>query len=177
MLRTTWRHGWCILLLPFAIIGAEGQATCSTDIRGDPDALFSQEMFNAFAPAAVSPYTYLNFCTAVQEWNDVNPDNQIFETGTADDRRNELAAFLGNTLHETDFVHTRELSQCADKKVVDGTLLCKPNNAIANQLYVDPYCDARNPNGCACPGGVMTDNEGYIPANSLFFGRGAMQLR
>ena len=67
----------------------------------DPCTLLTQTEFNAVAPSATAPYTYAGLCTAITDWNTDNPSNQIFMGTTEMEQRHELAAFLGNTLHES----------------------------------------------------------------------------
>ena len=67
----------------------------------DPCTLLTEAEFNAVAPSATAPYTYAGLCTAITDWNTDNPSNQIFMGTTEMEQRHELAAFLGNTLHES----------------------------------------------------------------------------
>ena len=181
-----------LLILMALAAPVASQTTC-----GAADSLLTESMYNAIAPSAVSPYTYANFCSAVAAWNAAkvgSPSLLIFEQGTAQQRRNEIAAFLGNVKHESaEFTATRELLICGDNKDVGGVLWCKPCDganfvygpntcstslATPNVAFTDPYCDAASAGagtGCSCPS-TIADSEGYVMANDLFFGRGAIQV-
>jgi hypothetical protein len=94
-----------------------------------------------------------------------------------------VQAFFGNTLHESDdFKASRELSMCQTQTIgSDGKLYCKPSG-YASGDYNDPYCSAAHtpasdPDGCTCgPIAESTVAPGYLDAEKLFFGRGAIQL-
>ncbi len=144
----------------------------------------------------MAPYTYNGFCTAISAWNAANPSNLIFEDGTEMQQKHEIAAFLGNSLHESgEFQAAREYLQCGDSIVSGGQVLCKPcasanfdwtsktcsTSLVTGGSYTDPYCNSAltpstDPDGCSC-GPVDEDgsNPGYVPASELFFGRGAIQ--
>lgn len=117
--------------------------------------------------------------------------------GTEEERKSELAAFLGHTLHESDeWKASREYLMCADNKVVDGKTYCKPCDSgsfnwetfkcdgvglVGDGLTFNGYCDftIEPPQACPCDGALESetgDLEGYIPASKVFFGRGAIQL-
>jgi len=155
------------------------------DSQHPPPALSSPKphsMPNAIAPDATFPYTYSGFCSAVTTWNTRNPSNQIFMGATDADRRAELAAFFGNIRHESDDLKVpRENYMCQTQTTVNGKLYCKPSGYWGGP-YNDPYCSAShtsssNPAGCDCS--TIPESSvaaGYIDANLLFLGRGAMQL-
>ncbi|KAL7525544.1 hypothetical protein ACHAXR_001052, partial [Thalassiosira sp. AJA248-18] len=146
--------------------------------------ILTNALFNTLAPTAVDPhYSFAGLCTAITTWNDNNPTNQIFSGATETDRKNELAAFLGNTLHESgDFVYPREITECGPTTVSGGTLYCKPAGYSSNQgAYTDPYCSTghtsvSNPDGCNCAGTVPESVGNGYEADKLFFGRGPIQL-
>ena len=111
-------------------------------------------------------------------------------------RAAELAAFLGNTLHESDeFKAGREYLMCADRTVVDGEVYCKPcdSGSFDWATFTCPtslissagaefneYCQPSSvpPEACHCGDGkgMEGDLAGYVPARDLFFGRGAIQV-
>ncbi|EED86749.1 hypothetical protein THAPSDRAFT_264582, partial [Thalassiosira pseudonana CCMP1335] len=108
--------------------------------------LLTQTEFNAVAPSATAPYTYAGLCTAITDWNTDNPSNQIFMGTTEMEQRHELAAFLGNTLHESGgFAAARECE--SDVRRQHRSIRCNVLQAA-----------------------------GYVAADKLFFGRGAIQL-
>ena len=54
-------------------------------------------------------------------------DEKVFGMGSIEEQKAEIAAFLGNTMHESDmFLAPREYLPCGDSKVVDGKLYRKP---------------------------------------------------
>jgi len=106
----------------------------------------------------------------------------------------QFAAFLGNTLHESDeWKAAREYLICGDNKDVNGEVYCKPCDtesfdwesftcngpglAGPGAIY-NGYCDytIMPPIACPCDGELVGDDEGYISASKVFFGRGAIQL-
>ena len=101
------------------------------------------------------------------------------------DRKNEIAAFFGHTLHESgDFVYPRETTPCGTTANADGTnpwtsgtLYCQPSGYVSGQgAYTDPYCSmshtsTSDPDGCNCSPVTELANAGY-DAKKLFFGRG-----
>jgi hypothetical protein len=158
--------------------------------------LFTEEMFNDFAPNNTFPYTYQGLCDAIADYN-LYHDEKVFGMGTEEDQKNEIAAFLGNTAHESDdYEAGREYLACGDNKEVDGKVYCKP---CTNDLYdwktntcsqsmadlnspYSEYCQSvfQPPEGCNCTTitQVAEDGElaGYIDASKVFYGRGAIQL-
>jgi predicted chitinase len=165
-----------------AIIAIIMATSIQNGLAADPCALLTQATFNAIAPDAVVPYTYSGFCTAVTNWNTSNPSNQIFMGATEADQRAELAAFFGNIRHESDDLKApREYYMCQTQTTVSGTLYCKPSG-YSGGTYNDPYCSSSHtslsiPAGCDCSTiPESTVAAGYIEANLLFLGRGALQL-
>ena len=148
-------------------------------------AIVTSDIFNILFPESTrnEVYSYDGFCTAVDAWNINNPEKNIF-VSKQQVNLNEIAAFFGHVLHESDSLKaTREYSQCADPIINNsGDVLCKPV-AHNNGDYPDPYCStdhnpATDPDGCDCSGSVSEDPDysGYFEANKLFFGRGPLQL-
>lgn len=153
-------------------------------------------MFNEFAPNNTFPYTYDGFCEAIADYN-LYHEEKVFTMGTEEDQRNEIAAFLGNTAHESDdFEAGREYLACADNIEVDGKTYCKP---CTNDLFdwetftcsqsmahldspYNEYCQPVfvPPEGCNCETTTQVASEGelagYIDASKVFYGRGAIQL-
>ena len=186
-------------------------------------------MFDRIAPEAREPYTYEGLCDAILSYN-AHHSEKAFGMGTVFERTAELAAFLGNTLHESDeFRAGREYlmvrftlclfllpvlplwisiprtltrtspfnnltKQCADKKVVDGETYCKPcdpgsfdwgtmkcgHSLVSGTSDFNEYCQpsSKPPEACRCGDGAGQTGslEGYVPAQALYFGRGAIQL-
>jgi hypothetical protein len=153
-------------------------------------------MFLDFAPNNTFPYTYQGFCDAVADYN-LYHEEKAFMMGSEEDQRNEIAAFLGNTAHESDdYEAGREYLACGDNKEVDGKVYCKP---CTNDLYdwetntcsqsmadlnspYSEYCQSifTPPEGCNCTTVTQVAEEGelagYIDASKVFYGRGAIQL-
>jgi len=78
------------------------------------------------APEAQHPYTYEGLCAAIDNYNEGHAE-KIFMMGTEEERKAEFAAFLGNTLHESDeWKAGREYLMCGDNKDVGGVVYCKP---------------------------------------------------
>jgi hypothetical protein len=48
------------------------------------------------------PYTYAGLCKAIDDYNILHPGEKVFGMGTLEDQNAEFAAFLGNTMHESD---------------------------------------------------------------------------
>ena len=171
-----------------------------------PCDVFTKTMYDAVTDGqSREPYTYKGFCKAVEKYNALH-DEKVFKMGTVENQKAEIAAFLGHTMHESDaFRAPREYVSCADKKIVDGKVYCKPCSAanfdwstmkcrqslVANGASMPLgthglYCQPQNtpstsPPGCACSGKVREVEAsgplaGYIEATSSFFGRGAIQL-
>jgi len=150
--------------------------------RPDACTLLTSDVFSSVAPSASAPYSHAGLCTAINNWNAANPDNQIFMDGTELVRKHEISAFLGNVLHESgDLVHPREITQCGTNVDVGGTLHCQPSGYTSNQgAYSDPYCSSSHsttttPKGCDCSAVDEVAGSGY-EAKKLFFGRGPIQL-
>jgi len=155
-------------------------------------------VFEALAPEAQHPYSYRGFCQAVRDYNANHPSEGIFIMGTEVQQRHELAAFLGNVLHESDELKAgREYLMCADQKFVGGEMYCKPcdmsgfdwetftctGESLASEgRAFNGYCQSNllPPDGCECDDvyEVSSDGEmaGYVKADKLYFGRGAIQL-
>ena len=119
--------------------------------------------------------------------------------GSTTQRKAELVAFLGNALHESDeFRAGREYLMCADPIEAGGEVYCRPCDAasfdwtnmtcpthgsLASQgRAFNGYCQSNllPPEGCECddvyersPNGTMA---GYIRADSIYMGRGSIQL-
>jgi hypothetical protein len=112
------------------------------------------------------------------------------------EQRHELAAFLGNTLHESGgFAAAREYLMCGDNIEVSGVTYCKPcasenfdwttrkcsSSLVSDVVSTTDYCAATNtpPDGCTCQAELQDPaalQAGYVAADKLFFGRGAIQL-
>jgi chitinase len=168
---------------------ASGRAQLSEE---RPCEYFTEDIFNLLAPEAQFPYTYEGFCLAVDHYNDGHAE-KIFMMGTEDERKKELAAFLGHTLHESDeWKAAREYLMCADNKEVDGETFCKPCTTdefdwdnfkctgvglAGGGLTFNGYCDfvIQPPLACPCNDTLFGDEEGYVSAKNVFFGRGAIQ--
>ena len=156
---------------------------------------FSEEKFNQLAPTAQHPYTYQGLCDAIDDYNDGHAE-KAFMMGTEEERKSEFAAFLGHTLHESDEWRAgREYLICADNKIVDGEVYCKPCDSesfdwetfkcngvglVGDGLTYNGYCNyvIEPPLACACEElqSEPAPLDGYIPANKVFFGRGAIQV-
>lgn len=90
------------------------------------DDVLTRAMFYSIAPDARDPYSYEGLCDAILSYN-AHHAEKAFGMGDDFQRTAELAAFLGNTLHESDeFRAGREYLMCADHKVVSGKVYCKP---------------------------------------------------
>ena len=157
------------------------------------DDILSRELFNEIAPHARYPYTYTGLCDAILTYNAQHTE-KAFGMGDAYVRAAELAAFLGNTLHESDeFKASREYLMCGDSKVgmADGEVYCKPcdsgsydwtthtcGHSLASSTGFGEYCQptSKPPEACSCGTVKGVDSEGYVPAKEMFFGRGAIQL-
>jgi hypothetical protein len=160
------------------------------------DDVLSRETFDAIAPDANEPYTYEGLCDAILSYN-ARHDEKAFGMGNVYQRSAELAAFLGNTLHESDELRAgREYLMCGDNVVSgEGEVYCKPcdsgsfdwdlkkcngNGLVSGGTEFNEYCQPTSgpPEACGCGGGVgeSGDLEGYVAAKHLFFGRGSIQL-
>ena len=158
------------------------QSPSSSPTRTAVCSIFTSGMFNSLVASPNAVYTYSGFCAAVNDWNTNNPNAQIFMEGSEMDRKHELSAFFGNTLHETgDFAFARESAVCGTNVEVSGVKYCQPNGYSSEQGdYTDQYCassltPSTDPDGCACTSSVSDNGSGYA-ANKLFFGRGPIQL-
>lgn len=174
--------------------GVENEFANDSPLYTVCDDILTQEMFNIIAPEAKEPYTYEGLCDAVLSYNSKHTE-KVFGMGNAYQRTAELAAFLGNTLHESDELKAgREYLMCADNVVVDGEVYCKPCDTgsfdwelkICNHGLVtgtgdfNEYCqpESQPPEACSCGQGMgESEIEGYVAAKHLFFGRGSIQLR
>ena len=65
-----------------------------------PCDIFTEDMFNTVAPNAVHPYTYDGLCDTIDLLNE-RYDEKIFMMGTLTQQKQEWAAFLGHTTHES----------------------------------------------------------------------------
>ena len=150
-----------------------------------PCDILTSAIFDTFAPDATrnTLYTYTSFCNAIETWNSDTNNADVFMGATETDRRNELAAFFGNTMHESDnFKASREYDMCQNTTTVDGAVYCNPASYNDEATYEDVYCNSSltpstHPDGCNC--GLITKSSaapGYIEANKLFLGRGPIQL-
>lgn len=161
-----------------------------------PCEILTQDMFMKLAPNSTFPYTYEGLCNAIDDYN-THHTEKFAAMGTEEHIRAEIAAFLGNTAHESDdFEAAREYLACGDRKEVDGKVYCKPCN---NDLYDWPnnvcsvsmvdqnapynsYCQPsfEPPEGCVCDTITQVEEEGplagYVEASKVFYGRGAIQL-
>lgn len=177
-----------------APIPSSGLAASSGSVCGT---FFTEANFNTLAPNAQSPYTYAGLCQAIADWDTGHPEEKVFGMGSLAQRKGELAAFLGNTLHESgDFQAGREYIPCGDRITVSGKVYCKPCtsgnydwgthtcsvSSVAGSGTFTDYCDTTKspPQACNCgPVGQSSDADvpaGYIDASKAFFGRGAIQL-
>jgi len=164
-----------------------------------PCDIITSEVFNKLAPEAQAPYSYEGFCQAVNEYNINHPTEGIFNMGSVMQQKAELASFFGNALHESDeFKAGREYLMCADHKIVANEVYCRPCDvssfdwdnmtcpdgaSLASQgRPFNGYCQSNllPPEGCSCDDvyermekGPMA---GYVKANEVYFGRGAIQL-
>lgn len=157
------------------------------------DDILTREVFTVIAPDAKEPYTYEGLCDAMLAYNSKHME-MVFGMGNLYQRTAELAAFLGNTLHESDELRAgREYLMCADNVVVDGEVFCKPcdtgsfdwelkvcnHGLVTGTSEFNEYCqpESEPPEACPCGNGVgESDREGYVAAKHLFFGRGSIQL-
>jgi hypothetical protein len=158
------------------------------------DDILTREVFELIAPDHREPYSYEGLCDAILSYN-ARHTEKVFGMGTPYQRAAELAAFLGNTLHESDeFRAGREYLMCADHKIVNDVVYCKPcdsgsfdwatftcpQSLITGTAEFNEYCQPSSvpPEACHCGDGrgQSGDLEGYVPASDLYFGRGAIQL-
>ncbi|KAL7431910.1 hypothetical protein ACHAXM_004897 [Skeletonema potamos] len=168
--------------------------------RLDPcgDDMLTNSVFDTLAPEAQFPYSYRGFCQAVRDYNTNHPTEGIFIMGNETQQRHELAAFFGNVLHESDELKAgREYLMCADHIEVGGEMYCKPcdvsgfdwetfkctGSSLASEgRAFNSYCQSNllPPDGCECDDVYEVSSEGkmagYVKANQVYFGRGAIQL-
>lgn len=165
------------------------------EAEAKPCDIFTEKMFNVLAPNAIHPYTYDGFCEVVDMINE-RYDEKIFKMGTLEQQKNELAAFIGHTTHESaQYTSARENLVCARTIEHEGGTYCKPClndnfdwgnrycevSMAANGVFYEEYCDkiVTPPHGCVCGPTTEVDKEnlkGLINPNAVFFGRGAIQL-
>ncbi|KAL9186071.1 hypothetical protein ACHAXT_005309 [Thalassiosira profunda] len=157
------------------------------------DDILTRELFHAIAPEAKEPYTYEGLCDAILSYN-ARHTEKAFGMGDDYQRAAELAAFLGNTLHESDeFKAAREYLMCGDNIVVDSETYCKPcdpgsfdwatktcrHSLVSGTSDFNEYCQPSSvpPEACLCGNGSGEGGtlEGYVAAKHLFFGRGSIQ--
>lgn len=123
-------------------------------------------------------------------------DEKIFKMGTLQQQKQEIAAFIGHTTHESaQYTSPRENLVCARPTEYEGGTYCKPCknenfdwdnyyceiSAVANGRKYEEYCDkiVTPPHGCVCGPTNEIDSEnlkGLINPNAVFFGRGALQI-
>lgn len=167
----------------------------AVDVPG-PCSILTEEMFGDLAPNSTFPYTYEGLCAAIDAYN-LHHTEKFAAMGTEELIRAELAAFLGNTAHESDdFEAGREYLACGDRKEVEGKVYCKPcnqdlydwiNNTCSESMVAlnspyNSYCQPSfvPPAGCSCDTITQVEEEGdlagYVEASKVFYGRGAIQL-
>ncbi len=160
-----------------------------------PCDIFTEEMFNVTAPNAVHPYTYQGLCETIDMINE-RYDEKIFKMGTLEQQKNEWAAFIGHTTHESaQYTAAREALMCARTVEVASGTYCRPCanenfnwedryceiSLVANGQFFEQYCDkiVTPPHGCVCGPTTEVDNEdlsGMMNPNFAYFGRGAIQI-
>jgi len=160
-----------------------------------PCDIFTEEMFNVIAPNAIFPYTYEGLCDTIEMLNE-RYDEKLFKMGTLEDQKNEWAAFIGHTTHESaQYTASREALVCARPVEKLGGTYCKPCanenfdwdnrycevSLVANGRFYEDYCDKTltSPHGCGCGPTTEVDGHDYaglIRPDSSYFGRGAIQL-
>mmetsp|Transcript_113353 Transcript_113353/g.218217 ORF Transcript_113353/g.218217 Transcript_113353/m.218217 type:complete len:524 (-) Transcript_113353:244-1815(-) len=164
----------------------------------EPCELLTEAKFNALTGGVhQAPYTYAGLCAAIDDYNHLHPTEHVFKMGTLEQQKAEIAAFLGNTLHESDaYKSPREYLPCGDFKVVNGKTYCKPcadeafdwatKQCSASQVAAGgaftSYCSSERspPDACSCAPVMQAADSaelvGYMEADKAFFGRGAIQL-
>jgi hypothetical protein len=160
-----------------------------------PCDVFTEANFNTLTGGKQkAPYTYAGFCKAIDAYN-ADHDEKVFMMGTLEQQKAEIAAFGGNTMHESDdYRAPREYLPCADSKTVGGKVYCKPCDSstfdwtnmkcpvskVAQGQIFNDYCQPTSspPEACSCAPvkGGTGELEGYIDASKVFLGRGAIQL-
>ena len=153
-------------------------------VAADFSTILTETVFKQIAPSASAPDTYAGFVQAVNNWNANNANNLIFSGSTEMQQRHELAAFFGNTLHESDaFRAPREYFMCQYNTIYNSDLYCELPSTQFDFVY-EQYCSTNHQDpatgdyedGCNCalhqpdnpPGGT------YVLANKLCFGRGEL---
>ena len=154
--------------------------------------IFTRKMYDKLVGGLSSTYTYDGFCAAVSAYNNLHSE-KVFGMGTVEEQKGELAAFLGNTMHESDmFLAPREYLPCGDNKVFNGKLYCKPcssssfdwgtkkclRSLIANGAELSmgthgQYCQPTSspkskPPGCACGKRKVTEVSSSGPLAGYF---------
>eukprot|EP00804_Cyclotella_cryptica_P013716 CCRYP_018825-RA/>CCRYP_018825-RA protein AED:0.16 eAED:0.16 QI:155/0.75/0.6/1/0.5/0.4/5/343/531 len=161
-----------------------------------PCEVFTKKMFDEIAPNAVEPYTYEGLCDTIDMLNE-RYDEKLFQMGSVDQQKNEWAAFVGHTTHESAqytaarealFAHGRwswgsgtYCKPCANENFDWADRYCEVSLVSNGQMY-EEYCDktVTPPFGCVC--GPTTEVEsngnlaGLMNPNFVYFGRGALQL-
>ncbi len=152
----------------------------------DPCDLLTEDVFRVLAPEASAPYTYAGFCKAVQDYNNNHPSEGVFNMGSMSMQRHELAAFLGNSLHESDeFKAPREYLMCADSMEMGGEVYCKPCDSgsfdwegmkcpvsmASEGRAFNGYCQSNllPPEGCMCDDVFEREGQlqGYVKVSSV----------
>ena len=96
------------------------------EAKKKPCDVFTEKMFNELAPNAVHPYTYEGLCETIDILNK-RYDEKIFMMGSIEQQKNEWAAFLGHTTHESaQYTAPRENLPCARTTQIGGGTYCKP---------------------------------------------------
>lgn len=123
-------------------------------------------------------------------------EEKAFQMGTLTQQREEWAAFLGHTTHESaQYTAARENLMCARPAEMTWGNYCKPCRGenfdwenmycevsmVANGQFYEDYCDKTKtpPYGCSCgPTSELDSDEyaGLMNPDFAFFGRGAIQL-
>ncbi|KAL7543283.1 hypothetical protein ACHAWF_007356 [Thalassiosira exigua] len=165
------------------------------EAKKKPCDIFTEEMFDVIAPNAIHPYTYDGLCEVIDMLND-RYDEKLFMMGTKEQQRQEWAAFIGHTTHESaQYTAAREALVCARTTERNSGTYCKPCknenfdwgnrycevSVVSNGRFYEDYCDkiVTPPYGCVCGPTVEVDKEdlkGLINPNAVFFGRGAIQI-
>lgn len=153
-----------------------------------PCDVFTEEMFNEIAPNAIHPYEYKGLCDAIDFLNE-RYDEKIFKMGSLEQQKNEWAAFLGHTTHESaQYTAAREALVCARPLEYAAGTYCKPCenenfdwgnryceiSMVANGRFYEDYCDkiVTPPHGCVCGPTSEVDKDklkGLINPNAVFF--------
>ena len=164
--------------------------------KAKPCEVFTEDMFNEIAPNAVHPYTYDGLCEVIDEMN-LRYDEKLFQMGSLEQQKNEWAAFVGHTTHESaQYTASREALPCARTVEKGSGTYCKPCaneyfdwanrycevSLVSNGKMYEEYCEKTldASEGCACGPTTEVQSEGdlkgLINPNSVYFGRGAIQL-